>query len=44
MEITFNLYGANGLVSTNTLTADNFAKFCKIAESLKQTVRIKSVK
>lgn len=43
MNITFNLYGSSGLISTNTLTAEDFAEFRAIAESLKQTVRIEGV-
>ena len=43
MKVTFNLYGSSGLISTNTLTAEDFAEFRAIAESLKQTVRIEKV-
>jgi hypothetical protein len=43
MKITFNLYSGSGLESQNTLSAENFAEFRKIAESLKQSVRIVSV-
>jgi hypothetical protein len=43
MKITFNLYSASGLESKNTLSAEKFAEFRKIAESLKQSVRIVSV-
>lgn len=43
MKITFNLYGGSGLLSTNTLSAEDFAEFRKIAESLKQSVRVVSV-
>jgi hypothetical protein len=44
MEITFNLYGGNGLISQNTLSAEAFAEFRKICESLKQSVKVMSVK
>ena len=43
MKITFNLYSGSGLESTNTLNAEDFSEFRKIAESLKQSIRIKSV-
>jgi hypothetical protein len=43
MKITFNLYSGSGLESTNTLNAEEFAEFRKLAESLKQSVRIVSV-
>jgi hypothetical protein len=43
MTITFTLYSASGLMSTNTLTAQEFAEFRVIAESLKQSVRIQKV-
>jgi len=43
MKITFNLYSGSGLESQNTLTVENFAEFRKIAESLKQSVKIVSV-
>jgi hypothetical protein len=43
MKITFNLYGGNGLISTNTLGVEEFAEFRNIAESLKQSVRVESV-
>lgn len=43
MNITFNLYGSVGFISTNTLSAEDFAEFRAIAESLKQTVRIEKV-
>jgi hypothetical protein len=43
MKVTFNLYGACGFISTNTLSAEDFAEFRIIAESLKQTVRIEKV-
>jgi hypothetical protein len=43
MKITFNLYGGAGFLSKNTLSAEEFAQFRKIAESLKQSVRIESV-
>lgn len=43
MKITFNLYGGSGFISQNTLDAEQFAEFRKIAESLKQSVRIESV-
>jgi hypothetical protein len=43
MNITFNLYGSIGFISTNTLSAEDFAEFRAIAESLKQTVRIEKV-
>lgn len=43
MKITFNLYGGSGLLSQNVLSAEDFAEFRKIAESLKQSVRIVSV-
>ena len=43
MKITFNLYGGNGLLSQNTLNAEDFAEFRKIAESLKQSVRVVKV-
>lgn len=43
MEITFNLYSGSGFESKNTLSAEEFAEFRKIAESLKQSVRIVSV-
>jgi hypothetical protein len=43
MKITFNLYGGNGLLSQNTLSAEQFADFRKIAESLKQSVKIVKV-
>ena len=42
-KITFNLYGGAGFISKNTLTAVEFAEFRKIAESLKQSVKIESV-
>lgn len=44
MEITFNLYGSSGLISTNTLSAEKFNEFRKLAESLKQSVKVVSVK
>ena len=44
MKITFDLYGSNGYVSRNTLSAEEFAEFRKIAEELKQSVRVWSVK
>jgi hypothetical protein len=44
MKITFDLYGASGYLSRNTLGAEEFAEFRKIAESLKQSVRVWSVK
>ena len=43
MIITFTLYSSSGLVSTNTLSADDFAEFRTIAESLNQSVRIEKV-
>ena len=43
MKITFNLYGGSGLLSQNVLGVEDFAEFRKIAESLKQSVRIVSV-
>jgi hypothetical protein len=43
MKVTFNLYGSSGLISTNTLSAEDFAEFRAIAESLKQSVRIEKV-
>lgn len=43
MKITFNLYSGSGLESTNTLSAEEFAEFRKLTESLKQSVRIVSV-
>ncbi len=43
MKITFNLYSGAGLESKNTLSAEDFAEFRRVAESLKQTVRIVSV-
>lgn len=43
MNITFNLYGSVGFISKNTLSAEDFAEFRAIAESLKQTVRIEGV-
>jgi len=43
MKITFNLYGGSGLISQNTLSVEAFAEFRKIAESLKQSVRVESV-
>ena len=43
MLITFNLYSPAGLESKNTLSSADFAEFCKVAQSFKQTVRIISV-
>ena len=43
MQITFNLYNSSGLVSQNTLNAEDFAEFRKLAESLKQTVKLVKV-
>lgn len=43
MKITFNLYGGSGFISKNTLSADAFAEFRAIAESLNQSVRVESV-
>jgi hypothetical protein len=43
MRITFNLYSSAGLESKCTLTSEEFETFRKVAESLKQTVRIVSV-
>jgi hypothetical protein len=43
MKITFNLYGGSGFISKNTLDAEQFAEFRKIAESLKQSVKIEAV-
>lgn len=43
MEITFQLFSNAGLESKNTLSEEKFAEFRKIAESLKQTIRIVSV-
>ena len=43
MKVTFNLYGSAGFISTNTLSAEDFAEFRAIAESLKQSVRIEKV-
>lgn len=43
MKITFNLYGGGGLISRNTLSAEDFAEFRKLAESLRQSVRIEQV-
>jgi hypothetical protein len=43
MKITFNLYGGSGFISKNTLSAEDFAEFRKIAESLKQSVKVESV-
>ena len=43
MKFTFNLYGGGGFISRNTLSADDFAEFRKLAESLKQSVRIEKV-
>ncbi len=43
MLITFNLYSSAGLESKNTLSFADFAEFCKVAQSFKQTVRIISV-
>jgi hypothetical protein len=44
MKITFDLYSSNGYVSRNTLDEKAFEEFRKIAESLKQSVRVWSVK
>jgi hypothetical protein len=43
MKITFNLYSGSGFESKNTLSAEDFAEFRKLAETLKQSVRIVSV-
>ena len=40
MKITFNLYNSGGLVSQNTLSPQEFAEFRKLAESLKQTIKL----
>jgi hypothetical protein len=44
MLITFHLYSPAGLESKNTLSTADFAEFCKMAQSFKQTVRVISVK
>lgn len=44
MLITFNLYGGSGFISKNTLSLEKFNEFRKLAEELKQSVRIESVK
>ena len=44
MLITFSLYSSAGLESKNTLSSADFAEFCKLAQSFKQTVRVISVK
>jgi hypothetical protein len=43
MKITFNLYGGGGWLSRNTLSAEDFTEFRKLAESLKQSVRVEKV-
>lgn len=43
MEITFNLYSGSGFESKNTLSAEDFNEFRRLAESLKQSVKIVSV-
>lgn len=43
MKVTFHLYSSAGLESKNVLTIEKFEEFRKLAESLKQTVRIVSV-
>lgn len=45
MKITFRLFGGEGLLSTNTLTLENFLEFEKLIKTAgKQTIQIIEVK
>jgi hypothetical protein len=44
MKVTFQLFSSAGLESQNTLSLEDFETFRKVAETLKQTVRIVAVK